>query len=547
MTKKRKIIYITIAAAIVIIAALAIIFMPKTAPQTVTEMLSMAQKYLVEMDYERAIAEFNKVIELDPMNADAYLGLAEAYEKSGDIDKAVETLEKGFELTGDERIEAALAALRSENEETSETEAAVEETETEETPMPEVDIPSDAFEYNGHSYYVFSDICETWEDAEKYCESLGGYLAVINNDDENTAVYDIMKQQGYESAYFGYTDVEEDGNWHWIDGKSSSYTNWNRYEPSDGFYAMFYWKWEYTWNDGTFDDKTDNGGMAFICEWDEVGENAEISENEETVIFSADDPYTLIKHACNIISMFGTQNYYDANGIFYIGDPIEHGRYRVKNQLSDEDEYVYFKNMSFDNDSAIKFVKNQRVYVRDRLFDVDVANKAFTAYIADKKVKYNNYYLAYPSVSDCVITSAPNTFFESEEEGIFHFEAGGAPGIDMDITVIDNKITEINIPEMYWFSDFHLRYYYDENEGSWLLSCEYPENVIERMNNNEDYREANANDLPNYTLPYEKCVIYPTQFEYSADFDPTVFDIPENSSGYSSYENWGEYIGREIY
>ena len=113
MTKKRKIIYITIAAAIVIIAALAIIFMPKAAPQTVTEMLSTAQKYLVEMDYERAIAEFNKVIELDPMNADAYLGLAEAYEKSGDIDKAVETLEKGFELTGDERLQARIAMLTS--------------------------------------------------------------------------------------------------------------------------------------------------------------------------------------------------------------------------------------------------------------------------------------------------------------------------------------------------------------------------------------------------------------------------------------------------
>ena len=115
MTKKRKIIYITIAAAIVIIAALAIIFMPKAAPQTVTEMLSTAQKYLVEMDYERAIAEFNKVIELDPMNADAYLGLAEAYEKSGDIDKAVEMLEKGFELTGDERLQARLALLNGEN------------------------------------------------------------------------------------------------------------------------------------------------------------------------------------------------------------------------------------------------------------------------------------------------------------------------------------------------------------------------------------------------------------------------------------------------
>ena len=119
MTKKRKIIYITTAAVIIIAAALAIIFMPKTAPQTVTEMLSTAQKYLVEMEYERAIAEFNKVIELAPMNADAYLGLAEAYEKSSDIDKAIETLEKGFELTGDERLQARLALLNGGNEETT--------------------------------------------------------------------------------------------------------------------------------------------------------------------------------------------------------------------------------------------------------------------------------------------------------------------------------------------------------------------------------------------------------------------------------------------
>ena len=141
MTKKRKIIYITIAAAIVIIAALAIIFMPKTAPQTVTEMLSTAQKYLVEMDYERAIAEFNKVIELDPMNADAYLGLAEAYEKSGDIDKAVETLEKGFELTGDERLQARIAMLNGENTdnaEVSETETSITETTVETTVETEI-------------------------------------------------------------------------------------------------------------------------------------------------------------------------------------------------------------------------------------------------------------------------------------------------------------------------------------------------------------------------------------------------------------------------
>ena len=143
MTKKRKIAYISIAAAIIIIAALTIIFMPKTAPQTVTEMLSTAQKYLVEMEYERAIAEFNKVIELDPMNADAYLGLAEAYEKSGDIDKAIETLEKGFELTGDERLQARLALLNggnADNAEVTETTAVAETTIVEKTATEETTV-----------------------------------------------------------------------------------------------------------------------------------------------------------------------------------------------------------------------------------------------------------------------------------------------------------------------------------------------------------------------------------------------------------------------
>ena len=158
MTKKRKIIYITIAAVIIIAAALAIIFMPKAAPQTVTEMLSTAQKYLVEMDYERAIAEFNKVIELDPMNADAYLGLAEAYEKSGDIDKAIETLEKGFGLTGDERLQARLALLNGGNEDNA-----------------EVTEPEEVKYVNVQGFEIPTNITELWligPDTDNYSFSL---------------------------------------------------------------------------------------------------------------------------------------------------------------------------------------------------------------------------------------------------------------------------------------------------------------------------------------------------------------------------------------
>ena len=78
----------------------------------IAEQLSLGEKYLLEMDYEKAILAFNKVIKVDPRNVKAYLGLADAYVGTGDIDKAIATLEKGLERTGDESIKAKLEALK---------------------------------------------------------------------------------------------------------------------------------------------------------------------------------------------------------------------------------------------------------------------------------------------------------------------------------------------------------------------------------------------------------------------------------------------------
>ena len=86
-------------------------------------MLSTAQKYLYEQNYEQAILGYEPIINLDPKNVDAYLGLAQAYTGIGDKEKTVETLEKGFEMTGDERIKEILDKLleNKESEESSET------------------------------------------------------------------------------------------------------------------------------------------------------------------------------------------------------------------------------------------------------------------------------------------------------------------------------------------------------------------------------------------------------------------------------------------
>ncbi len=110
--KLKVIIPVVIAVIAIVIAVLCINFKPEEMTNVSTN-ISTAQKYLIEQNYEQAIAEFEKIIELDPMNADAYIGIAEAYESMGNTDKAIEWLEKGYELTGDGRLKDMLDKLKS--------------------------------------------------------------------------------------------------------------------------------------------------------------------------------------------------------------------------------------------------------------------------------------------------------------------------------------------------------------------------------------------------------------------------------------------------
>lgn len=132
------------------------------------------------------------------------------------------------------------------------------------------DIPADAIEWNGHRYYCFAfENFSCWEEAEAYCESIGGHLAVISSAEENSTLHALMKSSGYDSAYFGYSDNLCEGSWKWVNGEETRYTNWHTDEPnaqSQGEdYAMFYYKFDNgTWNDGSWNDD----GVTFICEWE---------------------------------------------------------------------------------------------------------------------------------------------------------------------------------------------------------------------------------------------------------------------------------------
>ncbi|MCD8107933.1 MAG: tetratricopeptide repeat protein [Oscillospiraceae bacterium] len=229
----------------------------------VSTYLNLGEKYLTDLNYEEAIVYFNKAIEVEPRNVQAYLGAAEAYVALGDIDSAIEILQKGIEMVDDPtELEAMLRELLGEEE---------EEVEVEQYNFDLV--PDDAGEYNGHYYYVYDvESVTSWEEAKTYCESLNGYLATITSEEENSFLFNYIVLCGYNSAYIGLTDEEEEGTWVWTNGESVTYTNWHSNEPNSENtredYAMFYYKYtDGTWNDGDFNGSTVNGGKIFICEW----------------------------------------------------------------------------------------------------------------------------------------------------------------------------------------------------------------------------------------------------------------------------------------
>ena len=68
---------------------------------SVSRNLDLGNKYLLAEDYDSAISAFSKAIEIDSMNADAYIGRGDAYKAKEDYANAWADYEKAQELSGD--------------------------------------------------------------------------------------------------------------------------------------------------------------------------------------------------------------------------------------------------------------------------------------------------------------------------------------------------------------------------------------------------------------------------------------------------------------
>ena len=80
-------------------------------PATTDDMLSLGERFLLELQFEQALVQFLGVIDIEPNNVQAIIGAAEAYVGLGQRAVAANVLRQGYERTGDERIRYRLAEL----------------------------------------------------------------------------------------------------------------------------------------------------------------------------------------------------------------------------------------------------------------------------------------------------------------------------------------------------------------------------------------------------------------------------------------------------
>ncbi|MCM1508445.1 MAG: VWA domain-containing protein [Ruminococcus flavefaciens] len=155
----------------------------------------------------------------------------------------------------------------------------------------------DVYGNNGHKYRIF-DTSMSWNDAETYCESLGGHLATITSAEEQTLINDSLLATGTKNTYFiGLSRKNSNSQWEWVTDETFDYSNWDEGEPNNANenYVHLYrninnfgkWNNTYDFVYGNGDYATVNAG--FICEW----------ENNEPEVIEALSPYTLFSGNSN--------------------------------------------------------------------------------------------------------------------------------------------------------------------------------------------------------------------------------------------------------
>ena len=154
-------------------------------------------------------------------------------------------------------------------------------------------IPEGASKYKGNLYYIFDDSL-TWKEAKNACESRGGHLVTISDDEEFSFIKEMIRSNaGTNKFHFwaGGTDEDNEGTWTWVTGEKWEYTCWEPGQPNnadgnstgDQDYLEIWHipgNADIQWNDEPNDGYSEHSPeepyylslpyYSYICEWDAI-------------------------------------------------------------------------------------------------------------------------------------------------------------------------------------------------------------------------------------------------------------------------------------
>lgn len=114
--------------------------------------------------------------------------------------------------------------------------------------------PKNTLKFGNHEYALIPDKV-TWHVAKRLCEEMGGHLIYIETSQEADFIKALCGQQ---TAWMGATDEEQEGKWHWINGRPVE-LQIEFGGDEDHALALH----NQAWLDGRSCAR-----FAFVCEWD---------------------------------------------------------------------------------------------------------------------------------------------------------------------------------------------------------------------------------------------------------------------------------------
>lgn len=295
----------TLLIADIVIAAVLILWFSNSDTRKYANHMESAQRYMDELQYEQAIAEYKAAIEIEPNNVEAYQALAGLYVQTGDYESAIAILNQGMEQTGSEELAEYIEKVQVAYEELQAlAEASVQEEKIEINDVRiQEEQPKETYEEQGNS--VEASVQE--EEAEQVeAEQVEVYpeqempQEEIQDSQENTERNEAREETVYLSdgdyvidEYDSYGNLVKE-TYYYSDG-TIAWSRIGEYDVYGNFFDVWYY---YFW--GTFD----------------YGEVYDAYENFIAMFSYEDDRYHVREYGYAVIGNTGYQ-YVVKDSVYY--------------------------------------------------------------------------------------------------------------------------------------------------------------------------------------------------------------------------------------